>query len=1025
MEDRMSSPTPELKSEIVRAGAGAGKTTQLTRRVLEFTLRFKEKNNKLPRIIVTTFTRKATEELRERLLREAAKSKNAELIEFVLNPALLHISTMHGVLVKFLRRYGHLIEMDSGFSVQSSTMGLKIKRRFLRKLLLEHPRFQTLLEQFSTTELVYLLNEFVDQTTEPTPASQESLQELVESYIQTARDELFEQCEIILAECHDEKWLRALGDLKSLMGTPQTPCPSNGSELAEKLAGFRLPSFIKKSPPYSEELNIELKACIEKIKSLEEPQFQVASAEAFAQSANLFYNLAKEFRARLDANAKLTGAVEMRDLERYTYNAIKMAPALAEAFSSDFDFWLVDEFQDTSPLQVELFRALMGTRSGYFVGDPQQSIYLFRGARSEVFALKEKEIEKNGGELTTLDINYRSVPGLLYFFNDLFSTFSQAFMNMKPRPNAEPSAAARVCQVVISQKEDETPYSGIVKIIIARLLDGEKLDDFCILARKNSELKEVAKYLELQNIPTHIHSGGRFFERREILDLLSLLKFLIQPHDNKNLVRLLRSPWVKVTDSDLIRVTSKSPVFLYKALKTEYPEHTALKTLDQLAQRAQVEGVFETLRAATIELKMIELAHFHDPTGRREANMWKFFSLLKRKEKTPGFSYLQFVQDAFSESGSSDGEDESDAVAALEPMCVNLMTIHKSKGLKFQNVILIDMHKSAQLAESRGHKKLFVVDETTNEFTIGLRFGEDREFGHSLLAEKVLVEVSERERAEQDRLLYVALTRAAKSVILQWIDKPHARSWAAVAQKFIENHSVEHREIAEQYKIEVFDNSQMADAPNYEYTETAKTVVRAPYEFHGEATSKTISVTRLLEERESVETSASEPAVTVLRKKQLLMPVIGQKLHTLFERLKYDPTLDCDHYINHWFGSDARDIREAVAHALKIQKPPLRKIIANGHVEWGFQLRAKNKIIEGQIDLWGGDGNVTWLLDYKSGTSRSLEKSFTQLDLYSLALREFGVQGEIFCGVIYLLEKKVEIRPARDAGVIRDEFGIG
>ncbi len=103
-----------------------------------------------------------------------------------------------------------------------------------------------------------------------------------------------------------------------------------------------------------------------------------------------------------------------------------------------------------------------------------------------------------------------------------------------------------------------------------------------------------------------------------------------------------------------------------------------------------------------------------------------------------------------------------------------------------------------------------------------------------------------------------------------------------------------------------------------------------------------------------------------------------------------------------------------MTHALNLRLPPLKQIIADGHVEWGFQLNVKNKIIEGQIDLWGVADGVAWLIDYKSGTSRSLEKAFAQLDLYALALRAFGVRGEIRCAVIYLLEKKVEIRPVQE-----------
>lgn len=105
----MSSAPFELNHQIVRAGAGAGKTTTLTKTVMETALSFDHSQGRFPRIVVTTFTRKATQELRERLVAGAVATGRNDFLDYVSSRSNLHISTIHGVLSLFLRRYGHLL----------------------------------------------------------------------------------------------------------------------------------------------------------------------------------------------------------------------------------------------------------------------------------------------------------------------------------------------------------------------------------------------------------------------------------------------------------------------------------------------------------------------------------------------------------------------------------------------------------------------------------------------------------------------------------------------------------------------------------------------------------------------------------------------------------------------------------------------------------------------------------------------------------------------------------------------------
>ncbi len=1045
----MSSPALELNNEIVRAGAGAGKTTQLTKRVLDVARLWHEKSGRLPRIVVTTFTKKATEELRERLLKNAIEDSSEVMLEFVTQPAHLQISTIHGVLVTFLRRYGPLLDIDAGFSVLDGAGALKRKRRLLRQALVAEPEFQDLLEHYNTSKMILLLDSWLEVSVEVQPVTLDELNASYDKHVAMTLKNLIGVCDEILAECSAVNWRSAIEDLRQRMvsvlelasaASSSVVNRLSGDEILAKIEDFKMPKFMKKAQAYSEHLNLELKEAMLGLKELAAPRFQPDNFQAFEQCAEIFARLAADFTTRLDHEIEQTGVFEMRDLERYSLKAVVNFPELAQAFAADVDYWLIDEFQDTSPLQIRILRALMGSRPGFFVGDPQQSIYLFRGARSEVFTEKESEIVASGGAKSTLEVNYRSRPPLVEFFNVFFSTFAQPFMQMKAADKPEEPSANPAVKIFVTSKDDEAPHFEVAREIERRVASGERFDDFCVLARTNTDLIEVARYFESVSLPVHVHSGGRYYERREVLDLVSILKFLVNPFDNKNLVRLLRSPWLRVSDTELVSVLSQAPVFYFKALKEKWPLQPVLLKLDSYQQKARQIGIYETLREAAIELRMIDLAQFHDVTGRREANIWKFFTLLKEKEKTPGFSYLQFVQDVL-DPKSDEGDAEADAVAALEPNCVNFMTVHKSKGLKFQNVILINMQKPPKYSRSRGHDRPLVIDEQKGLMSVGLRLGEELKFEHSILARLVLNSDSEREMAEYERLLYVAMTRSARSLILQWQgSEPTKGSWASYLSGFLASDRTLKPNIVELSEVPTLGShearndsaSRSERGPLVTAADlTKKPEARARYVIQASAVSmSTVSVTKLLAEKDPA-AAIQPPAATdrgsefsEVKTSQLMIPVVGQKIHTLFERLKYSKSFNREEYMKRWFRSSEVEILSGIEFTLGLTAPPVQKLIESGEVEWGFQLKANGRIVEGQIDLWGRADGVTWIVDYKSGTSRFRDKAFAQLDLYSLALRQFGETNAIKCAVIYVVEKKVEVRDASDAQATRRQFNL-
>ena len=156
----MQGSTPELKNTMVRAGAGAGKTTGLVEQVVEIFTAFKSEGGRSPRIVLTTFTRKATQELKERLIRRACHDQNADLLQFVSDPSLLQITTIHGLLSIFLKQVGHLAGLDSGFQIVSVSEATHLARLALRAAIVENADHLRWLEIYGFERVLQMCRTF-------------------------------------------------------------------------------------------------------------------------------------------------------------------------------------------------------------------------------------------------------------------------------------------------------------------------------------------------------------------------------------------------------------------------------------------------------------------------------------------------------------------------------------------------------------------------------------------------------------------------------------------------------------------------------------------------------------------------------------------------------------------------------------------------------------------------------------------------------------------------------------------------
>lgn len=969
----MSGPTSELTSEIVRAGAGAGKTYYLVHKVLELGRNFEKQHGRKPRIVVTTFTRKATEELRERLIREAAEQQSLDMLEYVSSRSLVWISTIHGVLNLMLKKLGPLLDVDSGFKLVDEAQIENMARKVLRDILVQKPEALELLEIFPMHRLTRMLLAFYEaQSENPAlqPHNKDSLTQCLLETIHWEADMLLpvlNEMEPVVLD-RGEKWQEYIFIWAKLLESAQKVKTLEEALALQAVETPRQPSLKKDEKPEEVEHWAKAhKSFKEFIKNLKAEDFT-----EFERVFSLFSDVGREFSQRLMSRKKAVSLFSMSDLETLSLNSMRERPEELEHFAGEWDYWLIDEFQDTSPVQVELLKTLMKNQPRFLVGDPQQSIYLFRGARSEIFAASEAEFAEKGWQQKLLPKNYRSRSELLLFFNQFFTKVSKQFRAMEPKDDSN-SDDAVAWQYQVADEEGE--HKAIASQVEYLLKDKScSLSDISILGRTNQQLQDWAEVLRQFGYPTQVHASSGFYQRREILDVSSFLQFLVNPHDNVNLIQLLRSPWFFIEDGELASFLPKATESFWLNLKTK--NHPSILRLHEYLKLTDSEGYLFSTQKFLKDSGVIDFSHYHDSSGRRESNVWKWFELFWEESRKPGFQVVSFLKSGLQFADSEGDSEESDAVACLEPNRINLMTVHASKGLEFKHVILPGCSKAPRPPKA----KLLTVEDGYFSFDLPV----EGEMTSTPAVDIWRLRRKQKERQENERLLYVAMTRAIETVTLIGTYDSKDGSWS---QKIPHLPNLK--------RIEEF-----PEPSKYMADKSTATQVRAPYSSPLDLRTDTVSVTDLIQQNET-KTADIE---------SLQKAAQGVLLHKVLEAIRQKPDLDREQLVRLWFQDPIEPILHALDWIEKLKYPPMKELLSTGHSEWGFQLKIESDILQGQIDLWGETADAIWLIDYKSGKSRYMEKAFEQLQIYKKVLDKLNLGKPIKMVALYPFEQKAEIR---------------
>jgi len=647
-------------------------------------------------------------------------------------------------------------------------------------------------------------------------------------------------------------------------------------------------------------------------------------------------------------------------------------PDVLRAQRERFSCILVDEFQDTDPVQGRIIRLLSEDKDGTFVpgklflvGDPKQSIYSFRGADIVAYDRLIRDVLDQGAEHAVLKTNFRSHGRIIDFVNDAFARL--IVKNGELQPSYDPISPS-------ADAEQEFQGPSIEAVVIenasaeqSREMEAEEVTDWIWTRRGEISYRKVAillrslvnvgPYLEAlraRGIPYVVEGEKYYYGATEILDFINLLRAVENPHDRIAIAGVLRSPFGGAADQELYERRRS----LDYRLPSAWPIFGFLKRWNEEAGKIGVGQLIDRIFEESYALEVAQ-AGYHGEQA--TANLLKLRQKAADLETKGGCTLREFLDVV--RVSIRDLEEEGESPLADETLdAVRVLSIHKSKGLEFPVVILPDLHR-----QKRG-----VTIETLrydrSENVLGVKLGDVMNAGAAALAHL------DRERAREEwrRLLYVAITRAEDRLVLLGSAKSNAETFLGLLMPDFKTH-VEERRLP--YKRPPF---RAPPAPGERKVPDWSAFVDRWHDREKKAAppERFTSPSKLEEEAEVVDRvlyTEEAPAVPSRASE------IGVLCHSVLEHLDFARPAVPD-------GTDpeAAEILKKFFKSAPFKELAKAEIVAR---ELPFVLPRGGQIVQGVIDVVYRSGGKTWVADYKTDTLVEPEKYGLIREIYTEAVR--------------------------------------
>jgi ATP-dependent helicase/nuclease subunit A len=775
------------------AGPGSGKTTVLVERYR----RLMEDRGFEPRqILAITFTEKAAANMKARLAKifehDAGRRRELETA---------WVSTIHGFCFRLLRENAIAAGLDPRFTMLS-------------------PREADNLQWECLTTA---LNEFVAMRREEALALIETLQ--APSLTGDLKDvyDAIRSAGVTLAEVRNKPNPSGdtAGDARALIpelrelveGWPSKMTPNQASEkgrllewrqTASETAITDFASFtglwnglglnLTKAPAAVKDAMREFRERCDTARRAELDRY-------VAPFRSMIFDVLDRFEDEYRSRKAERSRVDFNDLERCTIALLKNNPEVQRRVHEQFRQVMLDEFQDVNGQQAELIRLVRAANVFFGVGDRNQSIYGFRHAKPEIFLKYREDVDFRGGHSVSLLHNFRSREAILKFVESALAAaegieqralVAGSSFSGKDEPSIEILRAMDLNPEAAGEREAAWIAHRVLEL--SRTLrigkPGEtrtpEFRDFAVLCRNSDTMPAILAAFDRAGIPSVCGRRQSFLLSREALDITALLSIIANPRDSISLATVLRGPLVGVSDETLLRLRLAAAKSLTSGLNRFAfdPNCAALAEPD----RSRVIAFCRHLDRWRHDVAIVPLdillsralseCGMHWTPGTLEAaNIESFFELARTAGKAMDLPSFLLEVDNLARAAGTDSElaDEDQGNS------VQVMTAHAAKGLEFPVAIVAGMEKGSR-RDSR-------PVSFTEEFGLGVKWRNPAKKSGDGLGDSWSdfnkEALKTREKQEENRLLYVAMTRAIEHLVLAYsCGKNKPSNWA----KLIDEH---------------------------------------------------------------------------------------------------------------------------------------------------------------------------------------------------------------------------------------------
>ncbi len=397
--------------------------------------------------------------------------------------------------------------------------------------------------------------------------------------------------------------------------------------------------------------------------------------------------------------SKLHGAnaVDFDDIIMRTVNLLRRSETARTYYQNKFRYVLVDEFQDTNRAQFELALLLSGGyRNLMVVGDDDQSIYKFRGATIENILHFDERVP--GARVIKLEENYRSTSNILNAANDVIRN------NFGRRGKELWTSHEEGKKILVKQFETQNDEARFIanKIMELMIREKKKYGDFAVLYRTNAQSNAVEAVLAKSGVPYRVIGGHRFFDRKEVRDIIAYLSVVNNPSDNLRLERIINEPKRKIGEATMTTVRrlaedNSGSIFEIMENASQYSAVSKaqskfqmfvylIRGLQKMAESMKVSDVVRATIEKSGYMEMLRAAEENGEGTERRENVEELVSVAVEYENThEGAKLRDFLEELALIADIDNYDNSSEAVV--------LMTIHSAKGLEFPVVFLPGMEE--------------------------------------------------------------------------------------------------------------------------------------------------------------------------------------------------------------------------------------------------------------------------------------------------------------------------------------------